>query len=114
MGCRSRAIPSDGPFPPAMYEATARNLRTAERFLLEPALSGHFGASVISVCDISAKGARIKHGLPLEMGHKSALRLALEGRRHPVALEAIALSPPLALLPNNPCVSALRPYPSPH
>ena len=45
-----------------MYEASARNLRTAERFLLEPELSGHFGLSVVAVCDISAKGARIKPG----------------------------------------------------
>src|SRR5258708_19410158 len=107
MGCRSRAIPSDGPFPPAMYEATARNLRTAERFLLEPALSGHFGASVISVCDISAKGARIKHGLPLEMGHKSALRLALDGRPQPVALEAMVVWTPLETGPTNPWCSVL-------
>src|SRR5258708_40043825 len=113
MGCRSRAIPSDGPFPPAMYEATARNLRTAERFLLEPALSGHFGASVISVCDISAKGARIKHGLPLEMGHKSALRLALEGRQHPVALEAMVVWTQLEMGAEHRWVSGLRTYGSP-
>jgi len=74
-----------------MYEATARNLRTAERFLLEPELSGHFGPSVVVVCDISAKGARIKHGQPLEMGQKSALRVAVDGRQQPVALEAVVV-----------------------
>lgn len=74
-----------------MFEAAARNLRTAERFLLEPPLSGHFGAGVASVCDISAKGARIRHGHQLEMGEKSLLRLAVDGRTTPVSVEAIVV-----------------------
>ena len=61
-----------------MHEAAARSLRTAERFLLAPPLAGHFGSSTISVCDISAKGARFVHGQPLEMGKKSVLRLPIE------------------------------------
>lgn len=74
-----------------MYEAAARNLRTAERFLLQPPLSGHFGASVVAVCDISAKGARFRHGHPLEMGQKSILKLALDGRPSPASLEAVVV-----------------------
>src|SRR5580765_2202066 len=74
-----------------MYEATARNLRTAERYLLEPALTGQFGTSAVSVCDISMKGARIKHGLPLEMGLKSALRLPIDPRAQSLSLEAVVV-----------------------
>jgi hypothetical protein len=74
-----------------MYEAAARNLRTAERFLLQPPLSGHFGAEVVSVCDISAKGARFRHGHSLEMGQKSVLKLAVEGRPTTAALEAVVV-----------------------
>src|SRR5262245_35714923 len=70
-------------------EAVARNLRTSERFLLEPPISAHFGASPVAVCDISAKGARFRHGQPLEMGQKAVLRLAIEGRPAPLTLEAV-------------------------
>jgi PilZ domain len=93
-----------------MYEAAARNLRTAERFLLEPALSGHFGTSVVAVSDISAKGARIKHGVPLEMGQKSVLRLAVEGRPHPATLEAVVVWTQLEMGAKNRWVSGLRTY----
>jgi hypothetical protein len=74
-----------------MYEAAARNLRTAERFLLQPPLSGHFGEAVVSVCDISSKGARFRHGHPLDMGQKSMLKLAVEGRPTAAALEAVVV-----------------------
>lgn len=74
-----------------MYEAAARNLRTAERFLLQPPLSGHFGDAVVSVCDISSKGARFRHGHPLDMGQKSMLKLAVEGRPTAAALEAVVV-----------------------
>jgi hypothetical protein len=96
-----------------MYEASARNLRNAERFLLEPELSGHFGASVVAVCDISAKGARIKHGQPLEMGLKSALRLAVDGRQQPVSLEAVVVWTQRDGGVKNRFVSGLRTYGSP-
>ena len=74
-----------------MYEAVARSLRTAERFLLEPPLSAQFGGAPVAVCDISAKGARFRHGQPVEMGQKSVLRLAIEGRPAPLALEAVVV-----------------------
>ena len=72
-----------------MYESAARNLRTTERFLLAPPLSGQFGPTAVSVCDISAKGARFTHAHPLEMGNKAILRLAIDGRPSPVALEGV-------------------------
>jgi len=72
-----------------MYESAARNLRTTERFLIEPPLSAQFGATAVSVCDISVKGARVIHAVPLEMGNKAVLRLAIDGRPAPVALEAV-------------------------
>ena len=52
----------------------ARNLRTAERFLLAPPLAATFGAAPVAVCDISAKGARFRHDAPLETGTKSLLQ----------------------------------------
>jgi hypothetical protein len=74
-----------------MQEAAARNLRTAERFLLAPPLAAEFGAAPVAICDISARGARLKHGSPLETGRKSILRLAVEGRPSAVALEAVVV-----------------------
>jgi hypothetical protein len=70
-----------------MHEA-ARNLRTAERFLLAPPLAAKFGGAAVAVCDISAKGARFRHEQPVDMGAKSMLQMAVEGRSTPVSLEA--------------------------
>ncbi len=72
-----------------MYEAAARSLRTSERFLIDPPLAAQFGAAVVSLCDISAKGARFRHAKPVEMGNKAVLRMAVDGRPSPVTLEAV-------------------------
>ena len=96
-----------------MHEAAARSLRTAERFLLAPPLAGHFGSSTISVCDISAKGARFVHGQPLEMGKKSVLRLPMAGRLLPIALEAVVVWTQLDADQPNRFVSGVRTYGSP-
>src|SRR4051812_12716265 len=74
-----------------MIETVARNLRTAERFLLAPPLTAMFGTSSVQVCDISAKGARFRHAVPLEMGKKSVLKVPLEGKAGPVSLEAVVI-----------------------
>ena len=93
-----------------MHEAAARNLRTSERFLLEPPLSAQFGASPVAVCDISAKGARFRHGHPLEMGQKSVLRLAIEGRSAPLALEAVVVWTQADAAAKGKYVSGVRTY----
>jgi PilZ domain len=74
-----------------MFEAAARNLRTAERFLLAPPLAATFGSSTVSVCDISAKGARFRHDAPLETGNKSVLKVPVDGRPSPFSLEAVVV-----------------------
>ena len=74
-----------------MFESAARNLRTAERFLIDPPLSAQFGSAAVLLCDISIKGARFTHGHPLEMGTKAILRVSLEGRPQPFALEAVVV-----------------------
>jgi hypothetical protein len=74
-----------------MHEASARNLRTVERFLLLPPLSANFGTSSVSICDISARGARFRHDRPLETGNKGVLKVAMEGRPSPLNLEAVVV-----------------------
>lgn len=96
-----------------MLEAAARNLRTAERFLIEPPLSAQFGASVVSVCDISSKGARFRHGHPVEMGQKSVLRLAVDGRPGSVSLEAVVVWTQTESAAAGKFVSGVRTYASP-
>jgi hypothetical protein len=86
---------------------SAVNLRTAERFLLHPPIAAQFGASSVAVCDISAKGARFRHGHPLEMGQKSVLRLTIEGRPAPLALEAVVV---WTKAENSRFVSGVRTY----
>jgi len=74
----------------SMHESAARNLRTAERFLLAPPLHGTFAGSQVAVCDISEKGARFRHDKPLETGTKASLRLAVDAlRASPLSLEAM-------------------------
>ena len=70
-----------------MHEA-ARNLRTAERFLLAPPLAATFDGTSVAICDISEKGARFRHEKPIDMAAKSMLRIAVEGRSKPMSLEA--------------------------
>lgn len=70
-----------------MHEA-ARNLRTAERFLLAPPLAARFGPATVAICDISEKGARFRHEQPVDTGTKSMLQIAMEGRSAPVSVEA--------------------------
>ena len=73
-------------------QAAARNLRTVERFLLAPPLSANFSSAPVAVCDISARGARFQHEKPLETGKKGVLKLPMEGRPSPLALEAVVVS----------------------
>jgi len=77
-----------GSFP--MHEA-ARNLRTAERYLLAPPLAAKFGGAAVAVCDISSKGARFRHDRPVEHGTKEMLQIAANGRPGPVTLEAVVV-----------------------
>ncbi|HEX7152514.1 MAG TPA: PilZ domain-containing protein [Thermoanaerobaculia bacterium] len=74
-----------------MYEAAARNLRTAERFLLAPPLAATFGDSPVAVCDISEKGARFRHDAPLQTGTKSLLRISVDKGASQLALEAVVV-----------------------
>ncbi len=74
-----------------MHESAARNLRTAERFLLAPPVAGAFGATDVAICDISAKGARFRHSRPLETGSKGLLKMPVDGRPAPVSLEAVVV-----------------------
>ena len=74
-----------------MYEAATRNLRTAERFLIEPPLSAQFAASAVSLCDISVKGARFRHTHRVEMGQKSLLQFTIDGQQSPTNLEAVVV-----------------------
>ena len=73
-----------------MHEG-AKNLRVAERFLLAPPLPATFGGAAVSVCDISATGARFRHDRPLEGAAKSLLKITMEGRPSPVTLEAAVI-----------------------
>jgi len=74
-----------------MYESPARNLRTAERFLLAPPMTARFGGAAVSICDISAKGARFRHEKVLEMGAKALLEVPMEGHASPASLEAVVV-----------------------
>lgn len=97
-----------------MFDSTAaRNLRTAERFLLAPPLTASFGGAAASVCDISAKGARFRHDRPIENGTKSLLQIAIEGHAKPVVLEAVVVwSHPDPAMPGK-FMSGARTYGSP-
>jgi hypothetical protein len=72
-------------------QAAAKNLRTAERFLLAPPLPAEFSSAAVAICDISARGARFKHQKPLETGRKGVLKVSMEGRPKPVSVEAVVV-----------------------
>jgi len=95
-----------------MHEAAARTLRTAERYLLQPPLSAQFDGAPVSVCDISAKGARFTHGHSLQMGQKSLLRLPLDGRPA-LQLEAVVVWTQIDPISPSRFVSGVRTYGAP-
>jgi hypothetical protein len=45
----------------------------------------------VSICDISARGARFRHDKPLETGKKGVLKIAMEGRPVPLTLEGVVV-----------------------
>ena len=91
----------------------ARNLRTAERFLLAPPLTATFGVAPVAICDISAKGARFRHDRPLEMGSKALLRMALDTQPSPMSLEAVVVWTQAEGSTSGRFVSGVRTYASP-
>ncbi|MDQ6800616.1 MAG: PilZ domain-containing protein [Acidobacteriota bacterium] len=96
-----------------MYEAAARSLRTNERFLIDPPLPAQFGSDVVSVCDISTKGARFRHANLLETGQKSVLRLVIDGRASHVRLEAVVVWTEEDPSNKNTFISGVRTYAAP-
>lgn len=72
-------------------QPSARNLRTVERFLLAPPLPAQFAAAAVSVCDISAQGARFRSDRPLETGKKGRLEVPVDGSPAPLAVEAMVV-----------------------
>jgi hypothetical protein len=61
-----------------MQDTTARSLRTAERFLLALPFQATLGDTKVTMSDISAKGARVRHAAPFETGQKMRLRVPLD------------------------------------
>ena len=72
-----------------LSESSARNLRTAERFIVSPPIEARFGTTDVAINDLSARGARFTHEVPIESGSKAALRLEVEGRA--LTLEALVV-----------------------
>ena len=97
-----------------MYEASARNLRTVERFLLAPPLAATFGTTPVALCDISARGARFRHEQPFETGKKGVLKVTMEGRPAPVSLEAVIVWSEKDVTMPGRYVSGARTYGSPN
>lgn len=60
-----------------MHETAAKNLRSAERFLIDPPLAGTFGNASVALCDISGKGARVRHEQKLPTGTKGLVTIPL-------------------------------------
>ncbi len=96
-----------------MFETSARNLRTVERFLLAPALPAEFSSVPIAICDISARGARFRHDKPVDGGHKGVLRIPIDGKSVPLALEAVVVWSQTDSSGGARFVSGVRTYGSP-
>src|ERR1043165_6413197 len=96
--------------PFAMNEAAARTLRTAERYLLQPPLAGHFGGAAVSICDISTKGARFTHDDTVERAQMSPVRGTHKGPPAPRQVEAVVVWPQVNPVPRSRFVSGVRTY----
>src|SRR3954471_17478661 len=96
-----------------MYEAAARSLRTAERFLIGPPLNARFASSPVLVSDISVKGARFRHANAVEMGQKSLLQIAIDDLP-PANFEAVVVWTKPDPLAAGRFVTGVRTYAEPH
>jgi hypothetical protein len=67
----------------------ARNLRSVERFLLEPPISARFGEEIVAICDVSERGARFRHSAPLQTGAKAVIRIGAVPPAPALELEAV-------------------------
>ena len=93
-----------------MHESGARNLRNVERYLIVPPLAAMFASTPVAVSDISSKGGRFRHEVPLETGSKAPLKIN-EGRTTPLLLEAVIVWTQQE--PDGRYVSGVRTYGSP-
>jgi PilZ domain-containing protein len=93
-----------------MHESGARNLRNVERFLIVPPLAATFGSAPVAVSDISSKGGRFRHEIPLETGAKATLKFA-EPHLMPLILEAVIVWTQQE--PDGRYVSGVRTYGAP-
>jgi hypothetical protein len=74
---------------PTISESTARNLRTAERFIVSPPIDARFGTTAVAINDLSVRGARFSHEVAIDSGSKASLRLDVE--RGAITLEALVV-----------------------
>lgn len=61
------------------------NLRTGDRFDLDPPLDGVFGAATVRVYNVGVRGAQVEHAEPLRLGAES--RLQIYATQHAEKLE---------------------------
>jgi hypothetical protein len=76
-------------------------------------MTAKFGVSAVAVSDISERGARFLHDTALEAGQKDVLKLTMDGRPGPVALEAVVVWTQPEAAGAAKFVSGVRTYGSP-
>jgi hypothetical protein len=76
-------------------------------------MTAKFGVSAVAVSDISERGARFLHDAALETGQKGVLKLSMEGRPAPLALEAVVVWTQPEAAGAAKFVSGVRTYGSP-
>jgi hypothetical protein len=76
-------------------------------------MTAKFGVSAVAVSDISERGARFLHDAALETGQKGVLKLSMDGRPAPLALEAVVVWTQPDIAGPAKFVSGVRTYGSP-
>ena len=61
-----------------------------QRLNLTRSIEGRFGLRQVTIVDVSAKGAQIVIGMPLDIGARDVLRFPWRGEELEVRAEAIA------------------------
>lgn len=72
----------------SMDELTVQELRSAERFLLNTAITASFGAAGITIVNFSAHGLQALHAEPIKLGAEGRLAFALPNTPERVAVRA--------------------------
>ncbi len=71
-----------------MSTPNAEELRSFQRFVIDPPLRGSFAAADLTIDNLGERGVRVEHAAPLQLGSTSRLSIIMPATQEVVRIEA--------------------------